>query len=103
MKVRGDASAYLFQRQIDALDRAFATADYFSLADKYDGFGISDEPSATTSYRSGGRSKTIEHYLGDRSAPEALSELENAIDHIVEIERWIGTQRDRKGHREDWY
>jgi hypothetical protein len=74
---------------VNKLISDFEQADYFSLNDSYTSFGVSDMPFVTTSIRIGGRTKTVRHYLGDRSAPEQLTELENKIDEIVNSDQWI--------------
>ena len=77
---------------MDAIERLiteFEKADYFSLNDSYTNFGVSDMPSANTSISIGDKTKAIKHYLGDRSAPEKLTELENKIDEIVNSAQWI--------------
>ena len=102
VKLEGAASRHLDPSQLDALDRAFERADYFSLADHYDHENITDQPSATTSYRRSGRTKTVSHDQGDREAPDALSTLEDEIDRIVRVEQWIGTEDERFKLREQW-
>ena len=74
---------------VNQLVLEFEKADYFSLNDSYTSFGISDMPSANTSISIGGKTKAIKHYLGDRSAPKQLTELENKIDEIVNSAQWI--------------
>ena len=39
--------------------------------------------------------KTVHHYHGDHSAPEALTKLEDRFDQIVDIQQWIGTPDER--------
>jgi hypothetical protein len=102
VKQRGSAAAELTPGQIDELDRAFATAQYFSLGSDYTHEDATDASSAITSYRKDGRDKKIAHYHGDEHAPDALTTLENAIDSIVGTERWIGTRAEREGHAGEW-
>ena len=64
-------------------------AGYFSLNDSYTKFGVSDMPTVNTSIRMGGKTKTIIHYLGDRTAPKQLTDLENKIDELVNSAQWI--------------
>jgi hypothetical protein len=90
VKVTGKATAKLPATALTALAEAFKRADYFALADKYDSYDVTDHPSAITSYADGGKTKTIHHYHGDRSAPEKLSELESKVDELVGTNRWIG-------------
>ncbi len=71
-----------FQQLIDA----FEQADYFSLQDNYDQYDMSDQPSATTSITLEDKRKSIYHYHGDTSAPEALTELEQKIEEMIDID-----------------
>jgi D-alanyl-D-alanine carboxypeptidase len=77
------------REKIEQLIEEFESIDYFSLNDKYTELTITDAPSAITSITLGGKTKTIEHYHGDFSAPEELTELEDKIDEIVNSEQWI--------------
>ena len=103
VKVRGDAKGHLSADQLAALERLFEDAHYFTLADSYEHEDVTDNPTTITSYHQGARSKEIKHYHGDRKAPEALSTLEDGIDHAVGIEQWIGTQDEREAHARDWH
>jgi len=102
VKLRGSADGQITKGQVDELDRAFAKAHYFDLADKYTEYDATDAPSVNTSYRLGNRTKTIEHYHGDDHAPDDLATLENAIDTIVGVDRWIGTKDEREAHAREW-
>ncbi|HEX9102083.1 MAG TPA: DUF6438 domain-containing protein [Polyangia bacterium] len=93
VKVTGKATAKLPAAAIAELARAFARADFFALHDKYDRYDVTDHPSAVVSFDDGKRKKSIHHYHGDRSAPQALSELEDRIDELVGTARWIGKER----------
>jgi uncharacterized protein DUF6438 len=99
VKERGARTAKLAPADLAALHAAFAKAKYFELADKYTNYEVTDNPSALTMYRNDGRTKSIDHYYGDRSAPAALSDLESRIDAIVRVERWIGTRKERDAAR----
>ena len=90
---QGDGQA-VGREQLAELADAFQKAGYFALKDKYTSYDVTDHPSANTSYDDGTRHKTIAHYHGDRSAPEALDELEARIDEIVGTGKWIG--RDQR-------
>ncbi len=50
-------------------------------------------PSAIVTVDDGTRRKTIHHYHGDSSAPQALYTLEDAIDRGAGTAKWIGKQR----------
>ena len=91
--VTGKATGHLSAKQLAALTDAFKKADVFALKDKYTSYDVTDHPSANITYDDGTRKKTIAHYHGDRSAPEALDKLESDIDGIVDTMRWIGKDR----------
>lgn len=89
VKTKGEKETTISIDAVNQLVLEFEKADYFSLNDSYTSFGISDMPSANTSISIGGKTKAIKHYLGDRSAPQQLTELENKIDEIVNSAQWI--------------
>jgi hypothetical protein len=96
VKTKGHATGTLPPETLGALDDLFQKHDYFALQDKYTSYDATDAPSVTTSYASAGRTKKIEHYLGDMHAPKVLGEIEDGFDKIVGIERWIGTEQERE-------
>jgi hypothetical protein len=67
----------------------FEKAGYFALKDEYNEYTVTDNPSALTFLKRGGRSKSIDHYYGDRTAPARLLILERRIDEILNTGRWI--------------
>ncbi|UCH50896.1 MAG: PKD domain-containing protein [Chloroflexota bacterium] len=89
VQTRGIQETTVSMDTINQLVMEFEKADYFSLKDSYTSFGVSDMPFANTSISIGGKTKAINHYLGDRSAPKQLTELENRIDEIVNSAQWI--------------
>lgn len=97
VKVKGRKTATLTEADLKALRAAFAEARYFDLGEGFDCYEMTDNPSATTSYQEGGRSRTIRHYHGCRSKEGAatLSKLEDRIDAITGTARWVGTQAER--------
>jgi hypothetical protein len=103
VKVRGDAKGHVTDAQLADLDRFFAEAQYFTLADSYEHEDVTDNPYAITSYHQGARSKEIKHYYGDDHAPTSLTSLESQIDHLVSIEQWIGTEDEREKHAREWH
>jgi hypothetical protein len=76
---------------------------FFSLEDDYmEDRRVCDElatdnPTAYTSIRINGKSKTIKHYHGCRGpkVPKELTELENNIDKIVNTAQWLPDQKER--------
>jgi len=87
----------------DGLKQLMAEFDrvkFFSLEDDYSETRLScptDQPSAFTSIRINGKSKTINHYLGcvEPKAPRGLTELENKIDEIVNTAQWLPDKKER--------
>ena len=100
VKIKGKATGQLAPEQVSALDDLFQKNGYLALHDKYTDYSVTDMPSVNTSYSSGGKTKKIEHYLGDEHAPKELGAVEDGIDKIVHVEQWIGTEdeRDKLAH-----
>jgi hypothetical protein len=103
VKIKGDVSGFLTLSQVKRLERAFDEANYFAFADSYDQERITDMPTAVTSYRRAQNVKEIRHYYGDDTAPKALGKLEEAIDTIVQNDRWIGTSKEREELQRQWW
>ena len=95
VKLQGPHTAKLSPEKLSALTAAFEKADYFHLADSYEHYGATCMPTVITSYGDDKRSKTITHYHGDFTAPEALTRLEDEIDRIVGTEAFIGSDAER--------
>ena len=77
------------RRRLDRLAGAFERARYFRLEDGYTSREFTDAPGCLTSIEyEDGSSKSIDHYHGDPTAPDALTELEDEIDRIVGVERY---------------
>jgi hypothetical protein len=67
---------------------AFRAADYFSLKDKYM-WGVTDNPTYTTSISVDGKKKQVVDYVGEQvGMPESVSKLEESIDRFAGVERW---------------
>lgn len=89
VKIKGKQETTISQEEIKQLISEFETVDYFSLNDSYTERTITDAETVTTSITIDGKTKTIEHYHGDFSAPKQLTELEDKIDVIVNSNQWI--------------
>ena|ERR1700759_5287796 len=97
VKIQGRATGQLGAAELAQLRRLFERNDYLQLRDSYERQDVTDQPSAYTSYSPvPGRTKSVRHYLGDRSAPRRLYRVEEGIDQIVNIEQWIGTPEERQ-------
>ncbi len=89
VEVKGERTASLSPAQMQDLVNAFERANFLSLRD-YTDQKVTDSPSAITSITKNGKTKTVNHYYGDDSAPQELSELESKIDEIVNSKQWTG-------------
>jgi len=84
------------QERLKQLMAEFDRVKFFSLEDSYTydrNVCWTDHPSAFTSIRINGKSKTIKHDHGCQG-PKELTELENKIDEIVNTAQWLP---DKKG------
>ena len=91
VKIVGTRTASISDDQIKQLIDEFRKIDYFSLKDSYQHLDATDMPGVITSLTIDGQKKTVNHYHGDLSAPKSLTNLENAIDHIVSSDQWVGS------------
>jgi hypothetical protein len=101
VKVKRTVKGRISRDDLRSLIAAFEAASYFSLNDSYstqkDGCPEvwTDNPTAVTSIRMNGKTKTISHYYGCQTGsgtsvyPNALTYLETQIDQIVGTEKWI--------------
>jgi hypothetical protein len=102
VKHKGAMTGHVGPDVIAAIDQLFHDAHYFELADAYTHEDATDSPTVTTSYRDGGRVKTIPHYYGDMHAPEVLATVEDGLDRLVHVEQWIGTDKERELNADKW-
>ena len=95
VKQSGTIKSRISRAQIKQLVAEFERVNYFSLRDSYSGEVCpetwTDHPSAVTSLRLNGRSKTVRHYHGCKGLAELakLTDLERRIDRIVNTARWV--------------
>ncbi len=89
VQVVGTAKTTIPREQVKELVAAFDRSNFFSLKD-YTTANITDAPSAITSITVRGQTKTVRHYQGDRSAPQALTDLETQIDKTANSAQWVG-------------
>jgi hypothetical protein len=89
VEVKGEQTSQISPAQVQELVNAFEQADFFSLRD-YTEQKVTDNPSAITSITINGQTKTVNHYYGDDSAPQALFDLESKIDEVVNSKQWTG-------------
>jgi len=114
VKVRGIRTKRIDAKALRELADEVARVHYFELRNQYasanDGCPMSwtDNPSVTTSVRTGHTTMTVFHDLGCRegangsigkSYPQALTSFEDAIDRIAATADWIGTVHERRRNR----
>ena len=90
VQVKGRQTASLSPDQIQQLVSAFEQARFFTLPD-YTDQDTTDSPSVITSITLNGKTKTVNHYYGDNSAPQGLFDLESKIDEITNSKQWTGS------------
>jgi len=100
VKQEGVTISSVSPERLKQLMAEFDRVNFFSLEDDYSEIRLScptDQPSAITSVRINGRSKTINHYLGclEPKVPKGLTELENKIDEIVNTAQWLPDKKER--------
>ena len=91
VKVKGERRHKISKDRVDALMKAFARIEYFSLQDRYEvdetGRSVTDQPTTTTSFSLNGKQKKVVDYYG---APKELVELEHLIDKLAGLYEYIG-------------
>lgn len=95
---QGRAIGQLLPDELRKIEEHFTQADFFSFGDSYLDRGCTDLPTVYTWYRPLDRAtKSVAHYLGDRSAPKALLVVEESLDAAIKIEQWIGPEKNHPG------
>jgi putative hemolysin len=89
VEVKGQQTSSISTAQVQDLLAAFEQANFLTLTD-YTEQKVTDLPSAITSITRGGQTKTVNHYYGDDSAPQQLTDLESKIDEITNSKQWTG-------------
>ena len=72
--VTGEQKSQIDPETVKAMVAAFEKAGYFDWKEAYDTQMVTDLPSAITSVTHNGETHQINHYLGDNTAPLALTE-----------------------------
>jgi hypothetical protein len=91
VKTKGTAVAHIAPEKVRALFEAFRKAEFFWLFDTY----AADFPTGPSNHflsiAFDGHAKTVRNYAGeDIGMPQAVYELERAIDETADTARWIG-------------
>jgi hypothetical protein len=100
--VEGKRTLKIPSQDVRDLVATFEKAGYFA-AGQYDydhcqrdrckrGF-MTDAPSAVTSITIRGKTHQVAHNLGCYCAPQALFDVEAAIDKVSRADRWVGKER----------
>lgn len=91
VKVSGRKEHKISVENVKKLIKEFEDADYFSLKEEYqtdeNGMSYTDQPTTTTSISVNDKHKKVVNYLG---APKKLRELEDKIDKIADLYKYIG-------------
>lgn len=91
--MRGDAEGRITPGAVADLHKALEQADFAGLpSDCCHCVDMTDAPSVVLTVGDGLFSKTINDYHGCLATPKSMRDLENEIDRIVDIEKWIGTE-----------
>ena len=92
----GSAVGQIPKARLDSLLTELDAAGYFRFEEQYVpgspacGNAATDLPTVTTSVTLDARTKRIEHYRGCAGAPQALSQLEERIDEVLNTAQWTG-------------
>lgn len=107
-KIIGKVRSNLSKEKMHQLTAEINKTEFFDLKDSYNirhscPVIVNHNPTIILSIKLNEKEKTISHYLGCRENykigepwkvfPQQLYDLENKIDEIVEIERWIGERK----------
>lgn len=98
VKTKGKVTSKVDAAKLEAVREAFRSAQFFSLGNyKYDSTkDPTDGPSAVLYYAEAGRAKIVDHYGGSGRAPATVATLEDAIDSLLGVEQWVGTDSERE-------
>jgi len=97
VKKVGTAESMISQEQLRGLIERFDKINFFGLRNRYEEPGdgcegfVTDNPSANTSIRINGKSKSVRHYYGCTGIEvlDELTKLEQAIDDAANTSQWI--------------
>jgi hypothetical protein len=92
VEFEGETTSKIEVRQVNELVKAFDQANFFFMKD-YLSHDSTDAPTVLIAITINGKSKTVSHYYGDKSAPMELYELECRIDEIVNTNQWVGSDK----------
>jgi hypothetical protein len=91
VEVTGPQTATIDPAAVQSLADSMIAAGYLDWENEYLNQDFTDAPYVITSITlADGTTKTINHYHGDQSAPEALTEVEVLIDETANSAQWVG-------------
>lgn len=88
VKEIGPKDSSITSEEFTSLKATIESSGFFTFNDAYRKVDMTDMPSATITVTIGDKTKQIEHYHGDSTAPQQLTDLEDAIDRTVSISQW---------------
>lgn len=88
---KGKYCSRLKRAEWTRIRQAYLSGQFFSFKDQYTS-RVKDLPSTFVTFRSEGKSKTIEDYDG---APEELKKLEEMVVRLIETQRWKACRNKR--------
>jgi hypothetical protein len=92
--VTGQQTSEIDPATVQEMVAAFEDAGYFDWDESYETQTVSDLSTVTTSVTRDGETHRIARYVGDYTAPLALSFLELWIDTMTNTGLWTGVQAD---------
>jgi hypothetical protein len=91
VKTKGNRTAHVAPEKVRALFEAFRKAEFFWLFDEYAADVAAGPSNHFLTIAFDGHSKTVRNYAGeDIGMPEAVYEVERAIDETANTAQWIG-------------
>ncbi|MBD2231425.1 DUF6438 domain-containing protein [Phormidium tenue] len=97
VEVVGFASWSIPISRIIEIEKALNHASFQALNDSYSEYGMTCQASCDLQVEyQDGFVKSVHHYHGDFSAPEALRRLENKLDKLIETAFYIGRNSDKE-------
>lgn len=96
VEVIGSASWSIPVSRVIEIEKALHHASFQSLNDSYSKYGMTCQSSCDLQVEyQDGFLKSVNHYHGDFSAPEALRRLENKLDKLIETASHVGSGSDK--------
>ncbi|MBZ0287154.1 MAG: DUF6438 domain-containing protein, partial [Anaerolineae bacterium] len=97
VSVTGEQTNQIDPATVSQMVEAMTESGYFEWDEAYQDQSVTDLATVTTSVTRDGETHQIVHYLGDFSAPVALSFLEQWIDDMAWTGMWTGVMADPSG------